>query len=234
LTTRILFVCTGNIARSQMAESLARALAAPGVEIASAGTRPNPKGIHPLAVEAMRDRGIDISRQRSKSIDELPGEFDYVITLCDDAAQNCPTLSARRKRLHWSIADPALAQPGRAAELAFFRVIRDDIERRLRAWLLEGKLLKDEAASSLVARITEQLVQYEHPLFTFSARPSGDNVEVLIHFQPPRADIHTYCFTLHPREIENSQFPWTFQKQLYDCLHDYVIEMFTRNPQREN
>jgi arsenate reductase len=227
-------VCTGNIARSQMAEGLARALAAPGVEVASAGTRPNPKGIHPLAVEAMRDRGIDISGQRSKSIDELPGEFDYVITLCDDAAHNCPTLPARRKRLHWSIPDPALAPPGRAVELDFFRVIRDDIERRLHAWLAEGKLLREEAANSLVAKVTEQLAQYEHPLFAFSARPSGDNVEVLIHFQPPRPGIHTYSFTLRPREIENSQFPWTFQKQLYDCLHDYLIEMFTRNPQREN
>jgi arsenate reductase (thioredoxin) len=217
-----------------MAEGLARTLTVSGLEVASAGTRPNPKGIHPLAVEAMRERGIDISRQRSKSIEELPGEFDYVITLCDDAAQNCPTLPAHRKRLHWSIPDPALAPPGRTAELAFFRAVREDIERRLRAWLPEEKLLNEEANPSLVAKVTVQLGQYEHPLFVFSARPAGENVEVLIHFQPPRPSIHTYSFTLRPREIENSQFPWTFQKQLYDCLHDYVIEMFTRNPQREN
>ncbi len=141
MTTRILFVCTGNIARSQMAEGLARALAAPRVEAASAGTQPHPKGIHPLAVEAMQEHGIDISAQRSKHVGELPGEFDYVITLCDDAAQHCPAVPARRGRLHWPIPDPALARGDRAAELAFFRTTRDDIERRLRQWLAREGLL---------------------------------------------------------------------------------------------
>ena len=234
MKTRILFVCTGNIARSQMAEGLARDLAAAGVEVASAGTRPNPKGIHPFAVEAMRDRGIDISAHRSKHIDDLPGEFDYVVTLCDDAAQNCPVLPARRERIHWSIPDPALAQPGRAAELAFFRTIRDDIERRLCGWLAQENLLGKKASPPLVEKVREQLAEYEHPLFTFSAKQAGENVEVEIRFQPPRDNVHVYSFTLHPREIESKQFPWSFQKQLYDCLHDYVIEMFTRNPQREN
>ena len=141
MTTRILFVCTGNSARSQMAEGLARALAAPRVEAASAGTQPNPKGIHPLAVEAMRERGIDISEGRSKKLDDVPGEFDYVITLCDDAAQNCPSVPARRARFHWSIPDPALATGENARRLAFFREIRDDIERRLRQWMGQEGLL---------------------------------------------------------------------------------------------
>ena len=129
-----MFVCTGNIARSQIAEGLARAMTAQDVEVASAGSRPNPKGVHPMAIEVMRERGIDISAQRSKRIDDLPSEFDYVITLCDDAAQNCPVLPARLERIHWSIPDPAIAGTDPQAQLALFRQIRDDIERRLRDW----------------------------------------------------------------------------------------------------
>jgi arsenate reductase len=217
-----------------MAEGLARSLAAPGAEVASAGTHPNPKGVHPFAVDAMRDRGLDISSHRAKHIDELAGEFDYVITLCDSAAQECPNVPARRRRLHWSIPDPG-SVPGGESELreAFSR-IRDDIERRLRQWLAEEKLLRETADVPLVGKVREQLAQYEHPLFQFEARPNGDSVEVQIQFHPPREEVHTYSFQLHPREIENQQFPWIFQKQLYDCLHDYIVEMFTRNPQREN
>ena len=139
MTTRILFVCTGNSARSQMAEGLARRLAAPGVEVASAGT--HPAGVNPLALAAMRDLGIDISAQRSKRIEDLPGEFDYVITLCDAAAKECPAVLARRVRFHWSIPDPALATGENAQRLAFFREIRDDIERRLRQWMAQEGLL---------------------------------------------------------------------------------------------
>jgi len=139
MRTRILFVCTGNSARSQMAEGLARTLAAPGVEVASAGT--HPVGLNPLAVEAMRDRGIDISGQRSKKVDELPGEFDYVVTLCDDAAEACPVLAARRARLHWSLPDPGAVMGDPAERLAFFRNLGDDLERRLRIWLAAEGLL---------------------------------------------------------------------------------------------
>ena len=138
MSTRILFVCTGNSARSQMAEGLARRLAAPGVEVASAGT--HPAGVSPFAIEALRDLGIDISGQRSKGIEEVPGEFDYVITLCDHAARNCPVLPARRARLHWSLPDPVVA--GNEAERRrFFRELRDDIERRLRQWMAQEGLL---------------------------------------------------------------------------------------------
>jgi arsenate reductase len=135
MNTRILFVCTGNIARSQIAEGLARAMVAPGVEVASAGTQPNPKGIHPLAVEVLREHGIDISGQRAKKIEDAGGEFDFVITLCDAAAQDCPLLAARIERLHWSIPDPAIAGDDSVALLALFRNIRDDIDGRLRKWL---------------------------------------------------------------------------------------------------
>jgi len=91
-----------------------------------------------------------------------------------------------------------------------------------------------DVMSDLVDMVREQLAQYEHPLFAFEVKPAGENVEVRIQLTPPREDIHTYFFQLQRREIENKQFPWTFQKHLYDCLHDYIIEMFTRNPQREN
>ena len=141
MTTRILFVCTGNIARSQIAEGLARALAAADVEVASGGTQPNPKGVHPLAVVAMRERGIDIGAQRSKHIEEVPGPFDYVVTLCDHAAQHCPSVPAQRARLHWSIPDPVLAGENPEKQRAFFARIRDDIERRLREWMAREGLL---------------------------------------------------------------------------------------------
>ena len=80
-------------------------------------------------------------------------------------------------------------------------------------------------------KVRTQLARYEHPLFTFAARDAGENVEVVIDFCTPTDGVHTYIYPLRPREIEHPQFPWSFQKQLYDCLHDYVIEMFTRNPQ---
>jgi len=87
---------------------------------------------------------------------------------------------------------------------------------------------------TLADKVRQELTRYEHPLFDFEARPVLDSVEIEIRFKPSRADVHNYTFQLRPREIENSQFPWMLQKQLYDCLHDYVIEMFVRNPQREN
>ncbi len=86
----------------------------------------------------------------------------------------------------------------------------------------------------LVEKVRAELARYEHPLFVFDARPASDGVEVEIRFRPPEVQVHTYLFQMRPREIEHAQFPWTFQKQLYDCLHDYIIEMFTRNPQRKD
>ena len=88
--------------------------------------------------------------------------------------------------------------------------------------------------SHLVETVRRELARYEHPLFDFQARPAGENVEVEIRFKPSGFEIQNYLFTLRPREIEHTQFPWSFQKQLYDCLHDYVIEMFTCNPQRKD
>lgn len=86
----------------------------------------------------------------------------------------------------------------------------------------------------LVQRVLSELEKYEHPLFLFDAREHADGVEVLIRFRPAEPEVHVYSYIMRAREIENKQFTWTFQRQLYDCLHDYVIEMFERNPQREN
>jgi hypothetical protein len=86
----------------------------------------------------------------------------------------------------------------------------------------------------LADKVRHQLASYEHPLFDFEARSAEGGVEVEIRYKPVNAAVHNYTFKLQPREIEHAQFPWTFQKQLYDCLHDYIIEMFTRNPQRVN
>jgi len=80
-------------------------------------------------------------------------------------------------------------------------------------------------------RVLEQLRLYEHPLLDFSAQAKGDAVEVVIQFRNSPAPVHTYYFELHPRDLDHPQFEWSFQRQLYDCLHDYLIEMFTRTPQ---
>ncbi len=86
---------------------------------------------------------------------------------------------------------------------------------------------------ALSAKVSRELERYEHPLFAFSARPLPGAVEIEICFKPSAPELHPYRFTLQPREIEHPQFPWTFQRQLYDCLHDYVVEMFSRNPQQK-
>jgi hypothetical protein len=80
-------------------------------------------------------------------------------------------------------------------------------------------------------RVFAQLRLYEHPLLDFSARVKGEGVEVIIEFKNPPVPVHTYYFDLHPRDLDHAQFEWTFQRQLFDCLHDYIIEMFTRTPQ---
>ena len=80
-------------------------------------------------------------------------------------------------------------------------------------------------------RVNSQLSLYEHPLLDFSARPKAEGVEVLIQFKNPPVPVHTYTFELHPRDLDHSQFEWTFQRQLYDSLHDYLVEMFIRTPQ---
>jgi hypothetical protein len=82
-----------------------------------------------------------------------------------------------------------------------------------------------------VERVREHLARYEHPLLEFSAREHGEGVQVIIEFRNPPVPVHTYYFDLHPRDLDNPQFEWALQRQLYDCLHDYLVEMFARTPQ---
>jgi arsenate reductase len=125
----ILFLCTGNSCRSQMAEGLARALRGGAVEAYSAGTAP--KGIDPRAVAAMAEIGIDISSQRSTHVDEFAGrEFDYVVTLCGGAAETCPVFPGKTKVIHVGFEDPPELANGAATEeeaLAHYRRVRDEI-----------------------------------------------------------------------------------------------------------
>ena len=128
---RVLILCTGNSARSQMAEGLLRQDAGNVYEVFSAGTKPS--HVRPEAIAVMREVGIDISGHRSKSVDEFAGqEFDYVITVCDNAKQSCPVFPGRTKRIHWSIEDPAAVQGSEEERLAAFRRIRDELRARLR------------------------------------------------------------------------------------------------------
>jgi arsenate reductase len=133
---RVLILCTGNSARSQMAEGLLRREAGARFEVFSAGTRP--AGVRPEAVAAMREVGVDISGQRSKSVDEFAGQaFDYVITVCDNARDNCPIFPGPTERIHWGFDDPAAVEGDEATRLSAFRRVRDEIASRLRAWLSE-------------------------------------------------------------------------------------------------
>jgi hypothetical protein len=86
-------------------------------------------------------------------------------------------------------------------------------------------------ANTRLARVLAQLELYEHPLLDFSARTKGEGVEVVINIKNPPVPVHTYLFELHPRDLDHAQFEWGFQRQLYDCLHDYMVEMFIRTPQ---
>jgi hypothetical protein len=89
------------------------------------------------------------------------------------------------------------------------------------------------AENPRLQRVLDQLAWYEHPLLRFDARQKGEGVEVVIDFKDPAVPVHTYMFELHPRDLDHPQFDWTFQRQLYDCLHDYLIEMFVRTPQNK-
>ena len=135
---KVLFVCTGNSARSQMAEGFARHLGGGGIEAHSAGIEPN--RLNPFAVRAMQEKGIDISRQTSKAFDEaLARCMDVVITVCGNADERCPVLPSEVRRLHWPLEDPAATRGTDAEVLAKFREIRDRIEVQVSA-LLRGLL----------------------------------------------------------------------------------------------
>ncbi len=135
---RILFLCTGNSARSQMAEAFLRKYGGNKFEAYSAGLEP--KGLNPITIKVMAEIGMDISGQRSKGVDEYLGKilFQYLITVCDDADKNCPTTwPGISNRMHWSFEDPAAFDGSEEEKLAKFRQIRDQIEKRVKDWLVE-------------------------------------------------------------------------------------------------
>jgi arsenate reductase len=133
---RVLILCTGNSARSQMAEGLLRNMAGEKFEVFSAGTKP--VGLNPNAVAAMKEAGIDISNHRSKSVDEFAGQqFDYVITVCDNAKESCPIFPGGGARIHQSFEDPAAAPADR--QLAAFRNVRDQIAAWLGQFVRNGR-----------------------------------------------------------------------------------------------
>lgn len=132
---RVLFLCTHNSARSQMAEGLLRDAAGERFEAFSAGTEAT--RVRPEAISVMAEVGVDISDQESKTLERYLGEhFDYVITVCDDANEACPVFPGARARLHWSFPDPSRAGGEAEERLAVFREVRDEIRARI-----EGELV---------------------------------------------------------------------------------------------
>jgi len=135
MSKRVLILCTGNSCRSQMAEGLWRKLGVGEWESDSAGS--NPAGyVHPLAIEAMREVGIDLSAARSKHVDEFAGQaFDLVITVCDNAREACPIFPGAKQTLHWPFDDPAQESGDNEHKLVVFRRVRDEISHRIAAFL---------------------------------------------------------------------------------------------------
>ena len=131
---RVLFVCTHNSARSQMAEGLLRHMAGERFDVESAGTEQT--RVHPLAIEAMREIGIDITWHTSKTLDAFQGRpFDYVITVCDRANESCPIFPGGTERIHWSFEDPSAATGSHDEQLSAFRTVRDEIQEYLRSFI---------------------------------------------------------------------------------------------------
>ncbi len=128
---RVLVLCTGNSARSQMAEGWLRHLGGEAVQVESAGTQPA-ENVNPLAVRAMAEVGIDISAHHPKHLRQVLGDrWDYVVTVCDRANESCPVFPGAGKRIHWSFEDPAASVGDEATRLQLFRRVRDDIRARL-------------------------------------------------------------------------------------------------------
>lgn len=133
---RVLVLCTGNSARSQIGEGLFRAEGGGQFEVFSAGTKPG--YVRPEAIAVMKELGIDISNHRSKSVEEFQGQaFDYVVTVCDNARDNCPVFPGAAERIHWSFEDPAAVEGTETERLSAFRRIRDQIHGRVRAFLTD-------------------------------------------------------------------------------------------------
>ncbi len=135
--TRVLFLCTGNSCRSQMAEAFLRKYAGDQFEAYSGGFEPKP--IHPLTIQVMEETGVDMSGQYSKPLAQFMGKvhFGYLITVCSDAEDKCPIFPGMGIRLHWPFEDPAAFKGPEAEQLAKFREIRDQIDKKVIAWLVD-------------------------------------------------------------------------------------------------
>jgi arsenate reductase (thioredoxin) len=132
--TRVLFLCTHNSARSQMAEGFLRAMAGDRFEVGSAGTEKT--SVNPLAIRVMAELGIDLGGHTSKLYADMASQsWDYLITVCDDANERCPWVPGSVQRLHWSFPDPSRATGSEEERLAVFRRVRDQIRERLTDWL---------------------------------------------------------------------------------------------------
>jgi arsenate reductase (thioredoxin) len=137
--TRVLFLCTHNSARSQMAEGLLRSMAGDRFEVFSAGTEAT--HVRPEAISVMAEVGVDISAQESETLGRYLGEpLDLVVTVCDDANEACPVFPRTRVRLHWSLPDPSKAAGGHEERLRAFRNVRDEIRVRIEGELAKGGL----------------------------------------------------------------------------------------------
>ena len=137
---KVLFLCTGNSARSQMAEAFLRKFGGDKFEAHSAGLEP--RGLNPLTVKVMNEVGIDVSGQTSKGVEVYLGKilFQYLITVCDDTDKNCPTVwPGVANRMHWSFQDPATFEGTDEEKLAKFREVRDLIEQKVKVWVAEQR-----------------------------------------------------------------------------------------------
>jgi arsenate reductase (thioredoxin) len=134
---RVMFLCTGNSARSQIAEGYLRHLGSERFDVVSAGTAPSV--VHPLSVEVMREVGIDISSHSSKAVADFLGQpFTYLITVCDGAKEKCPIFPGAVQRIHWSLDDPAAVEGSEELRRAAFRRTRDEVAGRVKAFLAES------------------------------------------------------------------------------------------------
>ena len=134
MAIKVLFLCSGNSVRSQIAEHILRSLGGKHFEVFSAGT--NPRGVHPLTVKVLEEMHIDASKAQSKGLDNfLDQQFDYIITVCDKARDSCPTFPGDTQRIHWGFDDPAALEGDEAEVINTFRRIRTEIVSRIRPWI---------------------------------------------------------------------------------------------------
>jgi arsenate reductase (thioredoxin) len=144
---RVLFLCTGNSARSIIGAALLRHAGGDAFDVHSAGM--HPKGINPYTVRVLKAEGIDISSERSKSVDEYGGqEFDYVITVCDDAAEECPLFPGQTQRLHWGLPDPAAVAGADAEKLAAFERTVSQLREHLTTFVPQALAARSNAPAN--------------------------------------------------------------------------------------